>query len=70
MDATVFEDFIEQFLQHCGRWLEPKSVLVMDNAFFYHTERIKHLRSNVEVKLVYLPPYSSDLNLIEEFLLS
>jgi hypothetical protein len=32
-DASVFEDFIEELL-HCGRWPEPKSVLVMDNAAF------------------------------------
>lgn len=30
-DATVFEGFIAQLLQYCGRWPEPKSVLVMDN---------------------------------------
>lgn len=33
-DASVFEDFIEQLLQHCGKWPEPKSVIVMDNASF------------------------------------
>lgn len=27
-DASVFEDFIEQLLQHCGKWPEPKSGLV------------------------------------------
>lgn len=31
-DATVFEDFIEQPLPHCGRFPEPKSVIIMDNA--------------------------------------
>lgn len=31
-DGTLFEDFIEQILPLCGRWPEPKSVLVMDNA--------------------------------------
>lgn len=39
-DATVFEDFIAQLLQHSGRWPEPKSVLVMGNASFHHSERI------------------------------
>jgi hypothetical protein len=29
-ESTVFEDFIEETLQHCGRWLEPKTVLMMD----------------------------------------
>jgi hypothetical protein len=27
-DATLFEDFFDE-LHHCGRWPEPKSVLVI-----------------------------------------
>lgn len=34
-DGTVFEDFLAQLLQHCGRWPEPKPVVVMDNASFH-----------------------------------
>jgi transposase len=63
----MFEDFIEQLLHHCGRWPEPKSVLVMDNASFHHTDRIRELCSNAGVKLLYLPPYSPDINPIDEF---
>ncbi|EED11609.1 conserved hypothetical protein [Talaromyces stipitatus ATCC 10500] len=66
-DATMFEDFIEQLLKHCGKWPEPKSVLVMDNASFHHSDRINEMCSREGVKLVYLPPYSPDLNPIEEF---
>ncbi|KAJ6160476.1 hypothetical protein N7470_003872 [Penicillium chermesinum] len=66
-DTTFFESFIEQLLQHCGRWPEPKSVLVMDNASFHHSDRIKTLCADAEVKLLYLPPYSPDFNPIEEF---
>jgi transposase len=65
-DATVFEDFLEQLLQHCGRWPEPKSVLIMDNASFHHTDRVEAMCSEAGVKLMYLPPYSPDLNPIEE----
>jgi transposase len=39
----------------------------MDNASFHHTDRITKLCSNAGVKLLYLSPYSPDLNLIEEF---
>lgn len=39
-DAIMFEDFIAQLLQHCGKWPEPKSVVVKDNASFHHSERI------------------------------
>ncbi|KAM0703884.1 hypothetical protein Q7P35_008890 [Cladosporium inversicolor] len=31
-DAEVFEDFVKELLPLCGRWPEPNSVLVMDNA--------------------------------------
>ena len=66
-DAIFFESFIEQLLQHCGRWPEPKSVLIMDNASFHHSDRVKQLCSDAEVRLLYLPPYSPDFNPIEEF---
>lgn len=38
-DAAFFESFIEQLLQHCGIWPEPKSVLIMDNASFHRSDR-------------------------------
>ena len=66
-NARVFEDFIEHLLQHFGKWPEPKSVLVMDNASFHRSERVEELCSYAGVKLIYLPPCSSDLNPIEEF---
>lgn len=66
-DAALFEDFIDQLLRHCGRWPEPKSVLIMDNASFHHSDRIEEMCADAGVKLVYLPPYSPDLNPIEEF---
>lgn len=66
-DSEVFEDFIEQLLCHCSKWPEPNSVLVMDNAAFHHLERIEQMCNEAGVKLVYLPPYSPDLNPIEEF---
>ena len=38
----------------------------MDNASFHYIERIDQMCANAGVKLVYLPPYSSDLNPIKE----
>jgi len=66
-DSAVFEDFIEQLLQHCGRWPEPKSVIVIDNASFHRGERMEQMCFEAGVKLLYLPPYSPDLYPIEEF---
>jgi hypothetical protein len=66
-DSAMYEDFIEQTLQLCQPFPKPNSVLVMDNASFHHTERIKQMCRDAGVKLLYLPPYSPDFNPIEEF---
>jgi transposase len=66
-NSAVFEDYIEQLLQHCGRWPAPKLVLVMDNASFHCSEQIEQMCADAGVKLMYLTPYSPDLNPIEEF---
>jgi len=39
----------------------------MDNTSFHRTARIEQLCHEAGVKLVYLPPYSPDLNPIKEF---
>lgn len=51
-NADVFKDFIEQLLQHCNRWPEPKSVLIMDNASSHHTVKNQQLCSDSGVKLI------------------
>lgn len=66
-DGEAFEHFIEALLPHCGRFPEPKSVLVMDNASIHHTAKIQQMCDDAGVVLLYLPPYSPDLNPIEEF---
>jgi len=66
-DTEIFEAFIETLLPYCGRWPDPKSVLIMDNASFHHSEKIQQLCDDAGVVLLYLPPYSPDLNPIEEF---
>jgi transposase len=39
----------------------------MDNASFHHSEGVRELCLRAGAKLVFLPPYSPDLNPIEEF---
>lgn len=48
-------------------WPQKNSVLILDNAPIHHAARIKQMCRDIGVKLVYLPPYSPDLNPIEEF---
>lgn len=57
-DSDVFEDFIEQLLTLCGRWPEPKSVLIMENASIHHSAQMKRMCQEAGVLLIYLPPYS------------
>lgn len=66
-NSDVFEEFIQKLLPLCGKWLEPKSVLMIDNAGFHQPERLQQLCNDAGVKLLFLPPYSPDLNPIEEF---
>lgn len=40
---------------------------MIDNISFYRTIKIKQIYSDTNIKLVYLPLYSLDLNLIKEF---
>jgi transposase len=44
----------------------PKSVLVMDNAQIYYNGRVAEILESQGCLLLYLPPYSPDLNPIEK----
>ena len=46
--------------------LPPKSVVIMDNASFHKGEAMKKAIENAGHTLLYLPPYSPDLNPIEK----
>jgi transposase len=65
-NSSVFENFIEELLYHCGRWPEPKSSLIMDNASFHHSTTLEKICAEAGVNLVYLPPFPLDLNPIQE----
>jgi len=65
-DGDVIDDFVKDLLPFCGRYPEPNSVLVMDNASFHHTSSIIELCREAGVKVLFLSPYSPDLNPIEE----
>lgn len=62
-NRTVFETWLETCLLPT---LEPGQVLVMDNATFHKGGRIQQLIQDAGCELLYLPPYSPDLNLIEK----
>ena len=45
---------------------DSNSIVVMDNASIHHSEKVSDLVASVGALLIYLPPYSPDLNPIEE----
>lgn len=46
--------------------LPPKSVVIMDNAAFHKSPRIPEMLTDYGHQLLFLPPYSPDLNPIEK----
>ena len=62
-NRIVFETWLETCLLPT---LKPGQVVVMDNATFHKGGRIQQLIQDAGCKLLYLPPYSPDLNLIEK----
>ena len=61
-NRTVFETWLETCLLPT---LVTGQVVVMDNATFHKGGRIEQLIQNAGCTLLYLPPYSPDLNKIE-----
>ena len=63
-NTKLFETWIEEFLI---KELKPGQVVIMDNASFHRSQRTKELIESVNCKLIFLAPYSPDLNPIEKF---
>ena len=64
-DRAVFEAYLERVLVPSLRAGQAKPV-VMDNLSAHKGERNKELIESTGCELLYLPPYSPDLNPIEE----
>ena len=61
-DSDVFEAFVEQVLT---RKLRPGDIVVLDNLGAHKPGRVRELVEARGARLLYLPPYSPDLNPIE-----
>jgi transposase len=61
-DREVFEAYLEQAL---APTLRPGQVVVMDNLSAHKGGRVRELIEGRDCELLYLPPYSPDLNPIE-----
>jgi transposase len=63
VDTNVFTCWVDKFLLPN---LPDKSVIVMDNAAFHKGKEMQGMIENAGHTLLYLPPYSPDLNPIEK----
>lgn len=63
-NTKLFESWVEEFLI---KELKFGQVVVMDNAAFHKSQKTKDLIESVGCRVIFLPPYSPDLNLIEKF---
>lgn len=61
-NRMVFEKWLEEMLLPS---LLPGQIIILDNATFHKSEKIRELIENANCELKYLPPYSPDLNEIE-----
>lgn len=62
-NRTVFETWLKTCLIPV---LRPGEWVIVDNATFHHGGRIAQLIQDAGCELLYLPPYSPDLNRIEK----
>ena len=63
--GTTVEKFNQYLVNDLLPYLNPDSVLVMDNMKSHHAKAIKQLLEKAKVRYIFLPPYSPDLNPIE-----
>jgi len=63
INADIFSAWVEQDLLPK---LPENAVIVMDNAAFHKRQDMQNLIRNAGHTLLYLPPYSPDLNPIEQ----
>ncbi|QXF52217.1 IS630 family transposase [Francisella tularensis] len=63
---TNTEIFNQWFEEHLCPSLKPKTTIVMDNASFHKSSKLIEIANKFDVQILYLPPYSPDLNPIEK----
>ena len=64
---TTNSEFFERWFAECLLTGTPKGhTVIMDNASFHRKAKLRELAEKAEVGLLFLPPYSPDLNPIEK----
>ncbi len=63
-DLFIFEGRFEK--QLCLS-LRPGTLFILDNLSFHKSDNIDYIPEQHKIEVLYLPPYSPDLNPIEKF---
>lgn len=63
-DCVLFDHWFEKLLL---KSMPKYSVLIMDNASFHRKPKLRKLAEAADCDILFLPPYSPDLNPIERF---
>jgi len=65
VNGEVFAEFVDNYLLPClmpFNGINPRSVVVMDNASIHHVDEVRDLiEDKAGARLHFLPPYSPDL---------
>ena len=68
VNGYQFSHFLTEFLIPLllpFNGINPRSIVIMDNASIHHVDTNVQLIENTQAKLIFLPPYSPDLNPLE-----
>ena len=63
MNGDIFQAYVDQFLV---RELAPGDIVVMDNLSSHKSDAVREMIEAAGAELLFLPPYSPDLNPIEQ----
>lgn len=63
MNSLIFQTYLERCLVPT---LKPGDIVVMDNLSSHKSEAVREIVEEAGARLLYLPPYSPDLNPIEQ----
>ena len=63
---TAKNDLIAAYFNQLKVKLPPNSFVILDNATYHNNKKIKEIVANSNITLIFLPPYSPELNPIEK----
>jgi len=63
-DSILFECWFEKMLL---KSIPRHSIIILDNATFHRKKRLQELAETAKCEVLFLPPYSPDFNIIENY---